>query len=73
MVTKGASHKKMRIMGRGRTGVGMIRSSHVTIKVDKVDFSDRIENARTPTQKALWTKRKGIVDNLRGESVPAEK
>lgn len=70
MVTKGHSYKKVRIMGRGRTGIGRIRSSHVTIKVDKVDFADRIDNARTVGQKALWSKRKEVVDKKKA-STPA--
>lgn len=73
IVTKGASYKKLRIMGRGRTGIGRIRSTHVTIKVDKVDFKDCIDNAVTLRQKNLWIDRKNIVDKLRNTAPPAPK
>lgn len=72
-VSKGASYKKIRIMGRGRCGIGRIRSTHVTIKVDKVDFQDCINNAVTARQKNLWLERKSIVDKLRNTAPPAPK
>jgi hypothetical protein len=65
MVTKGASYKKMRIMGRGRTGIGKIRSTHVTIKVDKVDFKKRIAEAKDRREKVLWKTRKNLAEQLR--------
>jgi large subunit ribosomal protein L22 len=37
-VTKGLAQKRMRIMGRGRTGIGYMRKSHVTVKVEKINF-----------------------------------
>jgi hypothetical protein len=65
-VTKGSSYKKIRIMGRGRTGVGMHRSTHVMMKIDKVNFTHRIDNARTAEEKRLWQSRKRIVEKARG-------
>lgn len=73
IVTKGTSYKKLRIMGRGRTGIGKIRSTHVTIKLDKVDFTECIDKAYTAKQKALWIGRKNIVDKLRNTAPPAPK
>eukprot|EP00388_Colpodella_angusta_P030590 GDKK01019929.1.p1 GENE.GDKK01019929.1~~GDKK01019929.1.p1 ORF type:complete len:182 (+),score=38.53 GDKK01019929.1:37-582(+) len=73
IVTKGSSYKKLRIMGRGRTGIGKIRSTHVTIKLDKVDFTECIEKAYTAKQRSLWTGRKNIVDKLRNTAPPAPK
>jgi hypothetical protein len=65
MVTKGMTRKKVRIMGRGRSGMGKIRSSHVTIKVDKVDFQEKIQRARSIYERDVWMKRKALVDKLK--------
>lgn len=65
MVTKGASYRKLRVMGRGHTGIGRIRSTHVTIKVDKVDFARRIAQAKDRREKALWQTRKSIAERAR--------
>jgi ribosomal protein L22 len=73
IVNKGASYKKIRIMGRGRTGIGKIRSTHVTIKVDKVDFNKCITDARTPRQKDLWTTRLKLVEKIRASPPAAPK
>jgi len=64
-VTKGMTRKKVRIMGRGRSGMGKIRSSHVTIKVDKVDFQEKIQRARSIYERDVWMKRKALVDKLK--------
>lgn len=64
-MTKGMTRKKVRIMGRGRSGVGKIRSSHVTIKVDKVNFQEKIEQARSIYERDVWMKRKAQVDKLK--------
>ena len=42
IVNKGFAQKKIRIMGRGRTGFGYTRSSHVTVKLEKIDFNQII-------------------------------
>lgn len=68
MVTKGQAQKKMRIMGRGRTGFGYTRKSHVTVKVQKIDFDSMIRDAKTPVDKILWTKRK-VVAQKKKESI----
>ena len=65
MVTKGMTRKKVRIMGRGRSGMGKIRSSHVTIKVDKVNFQEKIQHARSIYERDVWMKRKALVDKLK--------
>jgi len=46
--------KKMRIMGRGRTGFGYKRWSHINIKVEVIDFLTRIQKAETPSNKKVW-------------------
>ena len=56
MVTKGFQQKRMRIMGKGRTGVGYRRQSHVALKVSKVDFEDKIKNGR-PNERKMWSRR----------------
>ena len=46
--------KRMRIMGRGRTGVGYRRWTHVTIKVEKIDFQREIDDAINPIMRKKW-------------------
>ncbi len=65
MVTKGLAQKRMRIMGRGRTGFGMRRSSHVSTKLEIIDFDVRIANAKTPSERKEWAKRRELVKVLR--------
>ena len=67
MVTKGNSQKKMRIMGRGRTGVGYVRKAHITIKVEVINFANMIAKAETHSQKAKWAKIQEIVIKKRLE------
>ena len=43
-------------MGRGRTGIGYMRKTHVTIKVEVINFATMIEKAKTKSQKAKWAK-----------------
>lgn len=68
-VTKGSSYRKIRIMGRGRAGIGKIRSTHVRMKIDKLDFDKRIQEARSPNEKKLWQHRKYLADKLRKRAV----
>ncbi|CAE7805106.1 unnamed protein product, partial [Symbiodinium microadriaticum] len=65
MVTKGMQHKRMRIMGRGRTGFGYKRWSHVTLKVEVINFDERILKAESKGQKDLWLQRKLLVQQLK--------
>ena len=65
MVTKGMQHKRMRIMGRGRTGFGYKRYSHVTLKVEVLNFDEKILSAKTKGQKDLWLQRKLMVQELK--------
>lgn len=64
-VTKGQARKKIRFMGRGRTGIGMIRKTHVTLKTELIDFQAEIAAAYTPTQKDKWTQREKLVQRLK--------
>lgn len=71
-VTKGVSRKKVRFQGRGRTGVGMIRKSHVTLKTEIIDFPSMIASAKTDTMKKKWIDREKLVLKLQeqGRDVP---
>eukprot|EP01038_Epipyxis_sp_PR26KG_P011118 gene11118-14922_t len=68
MVTKGLQVKKMTIMGRGRTGFGYKRSSHVTVGVEKIDFHQMIAKAQDVFQKSKWQKRLALVEKLKSSS-----
>ena len=68
-VTKGVASKRMRIMGRGRAGVGYVRRTHVTVKVEIINFANMIEKAKTHSQKAKWAKIEQIVINKKLEGV----
>ena len=57
LVTKGMATKRMRIMGRGRTGFGYIRQAHVLVKVSPVDFASKIRSSRDVHERAMWRKR----------------
>ena len=63
-VTKGLQRKRARIMGRGRTGVGYKRATHVVIRVEKVDFDREIGDAVNPLQQRNWRTLKTKVAKL---------
>lgn len=63
-VTKGKSQKRMRIMGRGRTGVGYKRWSHVFVKLASVDFEDMAKNVK-PSERKLWARRMEVAKQAR--------
>lgn len=62
-VTKGKSYKRLRIMGRGRAGVGYKRYTHVTAKVEVIDFDKMIKEAKSLNQKNVWVLRKKLVED----------
>lgn len=68
VTNKGSSYKKLRIMGKGRTGVGYIRRTHVWIKVGVVDFEHEIARAKSFQEKSKWMARKQLADKLRNET-----
>jgi len=71
VVNKGYSRKNITIMGRGRTGIGVKRWSHVWITLKSIDFDARIANAHTWSQEQKWRKRKELVQRLKsGDSIP---
>ena len=71
-VTKGAAHKRMRIMGRGRTGFGYNRASHVATTLEVVDFEALMASAKTDQQRRVWKKRQELVQSLRKALPSAE-
>jgi large subunit ribosomal protein L22 len=71
MINKGIAMKKIRIMGRGRTGVGYTRKSHITIKVQKIDFEAMISKSKTPGLSLTWKKRGEMVDKIKEEQAAA--
>lgn len=56
-------------MGRGRAGVGYIRRTHVTVKLELINFANMIEKAKTHSQKAKWAKIEQIAIKKRLEGV----
>lgn len=71
MVTKGLQRKRMTIMGRGRTGFGYTRYAHVTVKVQKIDFTKKIQESKKASQAATWTKRLNLVNSLKSGDLSA--
>jgi hypothetical protein len=64
-VTKGKTHRKVRIMGRGRAGVGTMRWSHLYLSVEVINFDEKISKCLSPQERALWVQRKTLVDSLK--------
>jgi hypothetical protein len=65
VVNKGFSQKQVRLMGRGRFGVGYKRYSHITMTVKEIDFEKAIDRAPTWSQAQKWRKRQALVERLR--------
>lgn len=63
--TKGQFTKKIRIMGRGRTGVGYTRRTHVTLRVTKCNFKEMIAKAPDRKEKLVWLRRMNMVRKLK--------
>ncbi len=52
-------------MGRGRTGFGYTRASHITLKVDKLDFEKLIADAKSGGERRKWANRYEEVKKLK--------
>lgn len=65
IVNKGLMIKKMRIMGRGRTGFGYKRKSHVIVKVEKVNFEQKIKSATNLYDKKQLQKQLTLVNKIK--------
>lgn len=57
-VTPAPFLKRMKIMGRGRTGTMRKRAGHLTIVLNKVDFDAKIDGAANHRQRRKWEKRR---------------
>lgn len=49
-VTKGHMEKRLRIMGRGRVGIGRVKWSHINLTLREIDFDELIRTAPTKTR-----------------------
>ncbi len=58
-------------MGRGRTGWGLIKKTHVTLKTEIINFENMINEAKTETQKKKWLERQQLVKKLLEHGRPA--
>lgn len=65
LVTKGKQQKQLTIQGRGRTGYGYRRYSHIWLRVEQINFAKQIEKAETQTQKQKWAQMAELVERLR--------
>lgn len=70
IVTKGLAVKRMRIMGRGRSGVGYKRKTHVRIVLEKINFPKFISSQETFNQKMKWKKREKLVQDIKAKAAP---
>lgn len=61
-MNKGLATKKIRIMGKGRHGVGYNRQSIVTVKVEKIDFEKKISECKALNQKSKWAKIQALAE-----------
>lgn len=67
LCTKGKAIRQMTIMGRGRTGFGYRRHSHIWLRLEQINFEKKIADAETPTSKGKWAKMEQLVHKLREE------
>lgn len=63
IVNKGLHRKRMRIMGRGRTGMGYNRYANVRIVLEKIDFKKTITDQKSLNQKLKWKKIEKIAND----------
>ena len=67
-VTQGPGTKRVKIMGRGRTGLKFVRSSHLNVTLKEIDFEAMIAAAGNRNQKKKWAKRRDAAKALRAET-----
>jgi hypothetical protein len=65
ITTKGLATKRLRIMGRGRTGFGYKRRTHVRLVMEKINFDAMIGKQKSYNQRQKWLKRKQLVEDIR--------
>mmetsp|Transcript_7909 Transcript_7909/g.11976 ORF Transcript_7909/g.11976 Transcript_7909/m.11976 type:complete len:226 (+) Transcript_7909:96-773(+) len=57
-IGRGSQLKRIRIMGRGRAGLGYKRFSHLTVQLKKIDFDEKIRNSKNVREAKEWVKQK---------------
>ncbi|KAJ8602240.1 hypothetical protein CTAYLR_003613 [Chrysophaeum taylorii] len=64
-VTPASFLKRIKIHGKGRHGIMHKRSGHINVTVAKIDFDQRIADAKNHRQKRKWQTRKEVAWNAR--------
>lgn len=64
-MNKGRQVKRVRVMGRGRSGISRKRSAHITVKVAQIDFGRKVAEAETISQQKKWQKIADLVKQLK--------
>ena len=59
-VTPAPFMKRLKIMGRGRSGTIRKRSGHLNVTVAAVDFEAKIRDAHNPRQRRKWEERRAV-------------
>ena len=59
-VTPAPFMKRLKIMGRGRSGTIRKRSGHLNVTVAAVDFDAKIRDAHNPRQRRKWEERRAV-------------
>ena len=59
-VTPAPFMKRLKIMGRGRSGTIRKRSGHLNVTVAAVDFDAKIREAHNPRQRRKWEERRAV-------------
>lgn len=57
-VTPAPFMKRIKFMGRGRSGVMRKRAGHLTITLAKIDFDEKIDGAKNVRQRRKWERRR---------------
>jgi len=70
-VTHGTHLKRMKMMGRGRTGMMHHRFAHLNVRIGEIDFDRKIDKATSANEKRKWRERKAAAD-LKAEESEAE-
>jgi ribosomal protein L22 len=71
-VTQGPGTKRVKIMGRGRSGLKFIRSSHLNVTLKEIDFEAMIAAAESKNAKRKWAKMRDDAAALRDKEGNSE-
>jgi len=70
--THGTHLKRLKIMGRGRSGTKRRRHSHIRLVLREIDFQLKIAQAKTLNQKKRWAIKRALAE-AEGETAQAER